>query len=426
MSQEPLTERLGIPRALIWGFIGLAIFMIGDGVETNILEPFLSSEHGFTVSRAGLLVTLYGIAVAIAAFFAAALSDLWGPRRVMALGAGVWVVFELAFLLLALTSSSTTLIFLSYGLRGFGYPLFAYGFLVWITAVSPAEKLGTATGWFYVAFSAGLPTLGALTATVSMAWFNLSFYETLWVSLVLVIIGAACALIGVKERIGRKALVENPEDVSETLGASFKLLIKDRRARFVVYIRTINSIPTYAMAVFFPAYFTERLEWPLAWFLILTTVIYAVNLPFNPFYGRIGDKFGWSKTTVWAGAVSCGVTLALVYFVPMLSVEIGLPDGLGFALTLACGALFGVSLAGFVPLSPIAVSLNPERPGAAMAAYNLGVGGAVAAGPALVAIFYPLVGATGLIFIFLALFAAAAFMAHSLRGTQPGLTACLL
>lgn len=273
MSQEPLTERLGIPRALIWGFIGLAIFMIGDGVETNILEPFLSSEHGFTVSRAGLLVTLYGIAVAIAAFFAAALSDLWGPRRVMALGAGVWVVFELAFLLLALTSSSTTLIFLSYGLRGFGYPLFAYGFLVWITAVSPSEKLGTATGWFYVAFSAGLPTLGALTATVSMAWFNLSFYETLWVSLVLVIIGAACALIGVKERIGRKALVENPEDVSETLGASFKLLIKDRRARFVVYIRTINSIPTYAMAVFFPAYFTERLEWPLAWFLILTTVI---------------------------------------------------------------------------------------------------------------------------------------------------------
>ncbi|HJG63585.1 MAG TPA: RbtT/DalT/CsbX family MFS transporter [Corynebacterium stationis] len=420
MSQEPLTERLGIPRALIWGFIGLAIFMIGDGVETNILEPFLSSEHGFTVSRAGLLVMLYGIAVAIAAFFAAALSDLWGPRRVMALGAGVWVVFELAFLLLALTSSSTTLIFLSYGLRGFGYPLFAYGFLVWITAVSPAEKLDTATSWFYVAFSAGLPTLGALTATVSMAWFNLSFYETLWVSLVLVIIGAACALIGVKERIGRKALVENPEDVSETLGASFKLLIKDRRARFVVYIRTINSIPTYAMAVFFPAYFTERLEWPLAWFLILTTVIYAVNLPFNPFYGRIGDKLGWSKTTVWAGAVSCGVTLALVYFVPMLSVEIGLPDGLGFALTLACGALFGVSLAGFVPLSPIAVSLNPERPGAAMAAYNLGVGGAVAAGPALVAIFYPLVGATGLIFIFLALFAAAAFMAHSLRGTQPG------
>src|SRR5690625_7347898 len=126
MSQEPLTERLGIPRALIWGFIGLAIFMIGDGVETNILEPFLSSEHGFTVSRAGLLVTPYGIAVAIAAFFAAALSDLCGPRRHIALGPAVWVVFELAFLPLALTSSPTTLLFPSYDLRGVGYPLFDY------------------------------------------------------------------------------------------------------------------------------------------------------------------------------------------------------------------------------------------------------------------------------------------------------------
>src|SRR5699024_12009569 len=132
-------------------------------------------EHGFTVSRAGLLVTLYGIAVAIAAFFAAALSDLWAPRRVMALGAGIWVIFELDFLLLALTSSSTKLIFLSYGLCGFGYPLFAYGFLVWITAVSPADKLGTATGWFYVACSGGRATLCALSSGVSIDWFDLSF-----------------------------------------------------------------------------------------------------------------------------------------------------------------------------------------------------------------------------------------------------------
>lgn len=420
MAQQPLVDRLGLPRPLVWGFIGLTIFMIGDGVETNILEPFLSSEHGFSVSLAGTLVTVYGIAVAIAAFFAAALSDLWGPRKVMMLGAAIWIFFELIFLLLALTTSNTVLIFLSYGLRGFGYPLFAYAFLVWITAVSPAKKLGTGTGWFYVSFSAGLPTLGALVATISISWFNLDFYQTLWVSLALVIIGAACALIGVKERIGRKPLVEDADDVTQTLGASFRLIIRNRKARFVTYIRTINSIPTYAMAVFFPAYFTDDLNWPLSWFLILTTVVYSVNLPFNLLFGNLGDKLGWSKTVVWAGAVGCGVMMALVYFVPMMSVSIGLPDGVGFALTLACGALFGVTLAGFVPLSPLAVSLNPSRPGAAMAAYNLGVGGAVAAGPALVAIFYPLVGATGLVIIFVILFALAALMAHSLRGTQPG------
>lgn len=420
MADNSLADRLGLPRPLIWGFIGLAIFMIGDGVETNILEPFLSGEHGFSVSRAGTLVTVYGIAVAIAAFFAAALSDLWGPRKVMMLGAGIWVVFELLFLLVALTTSNNALIFLSYGLRGFGYPLFAYGFLVWITAVSPANKLGTGTGWFYVAFSAGLPTLGALTATITISLFDLSFYQTLWVSLVLVIIGTACALIGVKERIGRKPLVEDADDVAATLGASFKMLAHDRRARFVAYIRTINSIPTYAMAVFFPAYFREVLNWPLSWFLILTTTIYAVNLPFNPMYGRVGDRHGWAKTCFWAGSVACAVTLSLVYFVPMLSESLDLPDKVGFGLTLVAGALFGVSLAGFVPLSPLSVSLNPARPGAAMAAYNLGVGGAVAAGPLLVAIFYPLVGSTGLIAIFVALYLLSGVMALQLKGTQPG------
>ncbi|MBT2523472.1 hypothetical protein [Arthrobacter sp. ISL-28] len=48
-----------------------------------------------------------------------------------------------------------------YGVRGFGYPLFAYGFLVWILAASPAKRLGSAVGWFYFAFTGGLPTLGS-------------------------------------------------------------------------------------------------------------------------------------------------------------------------------------------------------------------------------------------------------------------------
>lgn len=413
-------EKLGLPRPLVWGFVGLAIFMIGDGVETNILEPFLSSEHGFTVSSAGTLVTVYGVAVAIAAFFAAALSDLWGPRKVMTLGASIWVVFELAFLTLALTSSNTALIFLTYGIRGFGYPLFAYGFLVWITAVSPARQLGTGVGWFYVAFSAGLPTLGALTATISMQMFDLDFYQTLWVSLCLVIIGSLCALIGVRERIGRHPLVDDPSDTAATLGAGFRLLARDRRARFVTYIRTINSIPTYAMAIFFPAYFTEVLDWPLHWFLLLTTVIYAVNLPFNPVNGRLGDRIGWSRTCVWSGSVFCAVTMALVYFVPLSLTRAGVADSVAFGATLVAGALFGVALAGFVPLSAIAVSLMPERPGAAMSTYNLGIGAAVAAGPALVAVFHPLVGNTGLVIIFVVLYVISAFMGHALRGTQPG------
>ncbi|GFK17461.1 RbtT/DalT/CsbX family MFS transporter [Corynebacterium glutamicum] len=420
VQQSGLLERLGIPRPLIFGFIGLTIFMIGDGVETNILEPFLSSEHGFSVSLAGTLVTVYGVAVAIAAFFAAALSDLWGPRKVMILGASIWIVFELVFLTVALTTDHTWLIFLTYGLRGFGYPFFAYGFLVWITATASPKQLGTGVGWFYVAFSAGLPTLGALVATISMQYVNLTFYETLWVSLVLVVIGSLIALLGVKERRGRHPLVANPDDVKQTLGQGFKLLRNDRRARFVTYIRTINSIPTYAMAVFFPSFFTDDLKWQLSWFLILTTVIYAVNLPFNPFFGSFGDRHGWARTVFWSGSIGGAVTLALVYFIPMFGVQAGMSNGVVFGITIAAGALFGVSLAGFVPLSAIAVSLDPKHPGAAMATYNLGVGGAVAVGPLLVAVFHPLIGPTGLILVMIALYLLSGWMTLQLRGTQPG------
>lgn len=419
-TQPGILDRLGVPRALIFGFIGLTIFMIGDGVETNILEPFLSSEHGFSVSLAGSLITVYGVAVAIAAFFAAALSDLWGPRKVMILGAAIWIIFELALLAVALTTDQTWLIFLTYGLRGFGYPFFAYGFLVWITATASPKQLGTSVGWFYVAFSAGLPTLGALVATISMQWVDLSFYQTLWVSLVLVVIGSLIALLGVKERRGRHPLVSNPEDVTQTLGQGFTLLRHDRRARFVTCIRTINSIPTYAMAVFFPSFFTEDLRWQLGWFLILTTVIYAVNLPFNPFFGNFGDRYGWARTVFWAGSIGGAATLALVYFTPLIGVRAGLSDGLVFGITIVAGALFGISLAGFVPLSAIAVSLDPKHPGAAMATYNLGVGGAVAVGPLLVAVFHPLIGATGLIFIMIGLYLISGWMTLQLRGTQPG------
>ncbi|PQZ98882.1 MFS transporter [Arthrobacter sp. MYb224] len=413
-----LLDRMGLPRPLLWGFIGLTLFMIGDGVETNILTPYLTGEHGFSIPLAGTLITIYGVAVAIAAFLSASLSDLWGPRKVMLIGAGIWVAFELFFLLVALNSSNVVLVFIAYGLRGFGYPFFAYGFLVWISATANAKRLAVAIGWFYVAFSAGLPTLGALTATASLEIFGLNYYQTLWISLALVVLGAAVALLGVKEKTGRAPLVDNPEQVWKTMSFGLRLLVSDRKALMVMLTRTINSVPTYGMAVFFPALFVDRFGWSVGQFLILTTVIYAVNIPFNLFFGALGDKLGWSKTVVWFGAVLCALSMAGLYLVPAWAVDNGIEHA--YLLALLIGAVFGIGLAGFVPLSAIAVSLAPEHPGAAMASYNLGIGAAVFAGPLLVALLYTTLGAAGMVYLFAALYLVAALMSHLLRGTQPG------
>jgi predicted MFS family arabinose efflux permease len=121
-----LCDKIGIPYPLFWGFVGLLIFMIGDGVELGYLSPFLN-ERGMPDGEIAMVFTLYGVTVGISSWLAGALSNIWGPKRVMMLGLLIWSVFEVLFLIYGLETLSYQMILLTYGLRGFGYPLFAYG-----------------------------------------------------------------------------------------------------------------------------------------------------------------------------------------------------------------------------------------------------------------------------------------------------------
>ena len=94
---DRISERLGIPRTLFWGFVGLLIFMIGDGVELGYLAPYLG-QNNISDSDIAVLFTVYGVTVGIGSWCAGALSNIWGPRRVMWLGVAIWVVFEIVFL----------------------------------------------------------------------------------------------------------------------------------------------------------------------------------------------------------------------------------------------------------------------------------------------------------------------------------------
>src|SRR5260370_28284536 len=93
-----------------------------------------------------------------------ALADTVGARVVMWLGVSIWAFFEVIFIVFGVAFSDRDLLILSYFLRGLGYPLFAYGFLVCIVAVTPPRRLSSAVGWFWFPFTAGLPTLGSLLA----------------------------------------------------------------------------------------------------------------------------------------------------------------------------------------------------------------------------------------------------------------------
>lgn len=177
--------------------------MIGDGVETSFLSR-LFFDIGLSQSEVGVTFTVYGVTAAVRACLAGALSDLWGPRKVMALGAAVWLMLHLSLLLIALPTNNFWLLMASYGLRGFGYPLFAYGFMIWLIAGSPKHRLNTALGWFWCSFTAGYPVIGSLlTANLLPTLHPIGF---LWGSWLLVGSGAAIALFLTRDRTGRLPL----------------------------------------------------------------------------------------------------------------------------------------------------------------------------------------------------------------------------
>ena len=394
-------QRMGIHPPLLWGFVGLLLFMIGDGVESGFLSPYLIRTVGLTQDQSAQVFFAYGLTAAVAAWFSGALSDLWGPRRVMALGLVIWAVFEVIFLRYGVRSGSYPTILALYALRGFGYPLFAFGFLVWVTAATPRARLGTAVGWFWFAFTGGLPTLGSLFARFTVP--RIGEYATLWCSLALVVVGGLVALLGVREPTGRHRLAPPGENPLSTLLLSVSIAWKRPKTAIGSLVRVINTAPQFGFLVFLPLYFTETVGFTREQWLLLLTLIFTSNIGWNLLFGIIGDRLGWRNTVAFCGGVGSAVTTLLLYYVPHAM-------GPNFPLVAAAGILYGATLAGYVPLSALMPSLAPENKGAAMSLLNLGAGASVWAGPGIVRLFLGPLGVAGVMWIFAGLYLLSAVL----------------
>lgn len=398
-------ERTGLNPALIPGYLGLLLFMIGDGVEAGFLSPYLSSLQ-FTPRQVALVFGAYGLTASFAAWSTGALSDLLGPRRVMWLGLIIWVSFEIAFLFVGLRQGSFLMVVLTYGLRGFGYPLFAFGFLVWIAAATPSRYLGTAMGYFWFAFASGLPTLGSLFASLAIP--RIGQYNTFCSSLGLVIAGGLFALLLMREPHGARPIVSTPGSPFRVMSRSITIAWQNPKIAVGGICRAIDTSSEFGFLVFMPAFFMKSVGFSLEQWLRLLSVMFASNVVWNLLHGIIGDKFGWRKTVTYAGGVGCCVTTLLLYYVPHFF-------GSNFPLILVVGALYGCTLAGYVPLSALMPSLAPESPAAALSILNLGAGISAWLGPAVVGIFLPIAGVQGVIWVFAILYILSAVLSNTLR-----------
>lgn len=402
---DAITARLGIPRSLFWGFVGLLIFMIGDGVELGYLAPYLAQNH-LTEGDIALLFTVYGVTVAIGSWCAGALSNIWGPRRVMWLGVAIWVVFEIAFLGLGLGRMSYPMMMAAYALRGFGYPLFAYGFLVWIVAATPARKLGMAMGWFWVAYAAGLPMLGSLVASFAVPMIGA--LATFWLSLALVAMGGLLALLCVKDAAGSKRLAPVGEKPLASLMGSVSIMWQEPKTSLGAVVRTINTASMFGFFVVLPGYFMHVIGFTLEQWLRLVTIIFVSNIAGNIISSRLGNRFGLRNTVIWMGAVGSAITTPLFFYMPQLFIG-------NFYVAALFGALYGMTLGGFVPLSALMPLLVPRNRAAALSVLSLGAGASTWVGPAIVALFSASLGVAGIIWIFAGLYALSAALMIPLR-----------
>ena len=402
-----LLDRMGIPSHLVWGYFGVLIFMMGDGLELAWLSPYLV-EQGLTVQQTATLTTAYGVTIAIGAWFSGVLVEAIGPRKTMMLGVAAYVIGHVLFVGFAVTTLNYGLMIPTYAIRGFGYPLFAYAFLVWITYRTPQHQLGRAVGWFWFVFTGGLSVLGAFYSSWSIQTFG--HITTLWSAIIWVLIGAFFAIAVNRDKFEIVKKEKTNETVSKfkELLNGITILKREPKVAIAGIVRVINQSSQYAFPLFLPLYLADHGIATTVWLNIWGT-IFISNIAFNLIFGYLGDKLGWRNTVTWFGAVGCGVFTLMLFYTPQIFAG-------NVVLVAIVGMLWGACIAGFVPLSALTPSLVGDGDkGAAMSILNLGAGLCVFVGPGLVALFFGLVGPQGLVWILSGLYFIAAILTRFLK-----------
>ena len=393
-------ERTGLPKSLFWGFLGVLIFMMGDGIEQTWLSKYIESQ-GLDNE---LLFTVYGIAIAISSWLSGVIAETIGVRKTMWLGYAIYLLGMAGFAGLGMTGLDFPTLLITYAIKGFAYPLFAYTFIVWITYRVGKDSLSSAQGWFWFVFTGGLNVLGAYYGALTKE--AIGIVPTLWTSLIFVTLGTICALV-INKCPDTNLFASNSPKAS---GNKFKELIhglgimkREPKVLMGGIVRVINSISQFAFVVFMPLYFASHgmsdTDWGLIW-----GSVFIFNIVFNLIFGIVGDKLGWSQTIIWFGGVGCAVGVLLFYYAPEIWNN--------FWFILACGGFWCVMLAGYVPLSALVPSLVEKDKGAAVSVLNLGAGLATFIGPLLVKLLEKPIGYAGIVWVIAALYIVSSIMTY--------------
>jgi polyol permease family len=410
-GSQPDRHFLGMPVALLGGYIAIVFCMTGDGIEQAFLSKYVVNL-GFTAGDSALLFTVYGATAALASWLSGVLADVFTPRRIMLVGVAWWLVFHVLFLWLGLGHLNLPLMLLFYGIRGVAYPLFFYGFFVWVVQRSRPHELASAIGWTWSMFTIGYGIVGSYLPSFTIQWIG--YMGTLWMSMAWVFVGGLLIYFftgGISST--PNASIAQGESKFGEIAKCVTLIFNNRNIALALITRIICNLSLFGFPVIMPLLYTSPRvgfsvpEWARIW-----GMFFLVQPITNVLWGLIGDRIGWMRQMRWVGFCGCGTASLLFYWIP-----IHFPHNM-FAASIAA-LLFAFTVTSFVPMGAIFPMMEPKHKGAAVSVQNLGGGLANFGGPMLAALILPLWGFKGVVIVYGALYYTAAVLTLFIHVDQP-------
>jgi polyol permease family len=369
-----------MPVALVWGYIAMAIFMTGDGIELAYLSHYLFNS-GYAEQQVSLVFTLYALAAAISSWLSGGISEIYGARKIMLIGAVWWIALHAVFVTFGIGANNYPLILISYSLRGFAYPLFFYGFYVLVVQRTPEHRLASATGWIWSMFTIGYGISASFLAGITVPRFG--FITTLWLSLGFAAVGGVMTLFLVKDAKPARS-TKGPASGHEKFGEIAKgltLVFEDRSIFLALIIRILCNVALFGLPVFIPIFFTRELgysgeQWSRIW-----GVFFLAQPLTNVLWGICGDRIGWLFQMRWFGFLGSALSTASFYYFPTM-----FPGNMWVAM--ACALMLALTLTSFVPMGALFPMLAPQHKGAAVSVQNLGGGLGNLIGPAVATLLF--------------------------------------
>lgn len=398
--QQGVWARLGLPRELRWGFIGVFLFITGATIEQSWLASLLQ-QRGFSPFDISLLSSVFGLCVAGVSWFSGIGAGVMGLRRLMWGATLVYFVGSVPFIFVALPHNNYPLMVATYALRGVAYPLFAYSFLVWINQRCETRILGRAVSWFWIAFGVGMTIIAPWYSSLIIAHFGEVI--TLLSGFVFVLCGAFCALVLNRDR----PRWQREQALGPALLEGIMVLAREPKMRLAVGVKTINDIGKFSLVILMPVYL-PRFGFSMGEWLTVWGWVNVVNIFANYLFGWLGDTIGWRNTVMWFSGTLCGAASLAVCYAPVLFGHHPL------ALFLAL-SVYAIGLGAFGPLSALIPSLLPDNKGAAISCLNLGSGLSNFVGPLIVTVCVAPLGVEGTLWVIAMLYFAASLMTVSLQ-----------